>query len=93
MRTARRFLARPALGRDPGASALRPESYTALPVAGALTRARLGVPRMYIGRDTQADEPIATRPSVLALWENAARHCEALGAEIDRGRFPGRLEL
>ncbi|HTN96229.1 MAG TPA: amidase [Nordella sp.] len=66
----------------PPSSALRPESYKNLAVDGALKGVRLGVPRMYIGRDTQADAPIATRPSVLALWETAARQLAALGAEV-----------
>ena len=66
----------------PKSSALRPENYKALAVTGALQGVRLGVPRMYIGRDREADRPIETRPSVLALWENAARRLEALGAEV-----------
>ncbi|MGE0005929.1 MAG: amidase [Parvibaculaceae bacterium] len=72
----------------PRSSAVRPPSYTALAVAGALKGARLGVPRMYIGRDTQAAAPIATRPSVLALWETAARWLRALGAEVIEVDFP-----
>jgi amidase len=43
---------------------------------------RLGVPRLYIGRDTKATKPIETRVSVLALWENAARQLAALGAQV-----------
>ena len=66
----------------PKSSALRPASYTALAVAGALKGRRLGVPRMYIGRDGEATAPIETRASVIALWERAARQLEALGAEV-----------
>jgi amidase len=69
-------------------SALRPKSYKALSVAGALKGVRLGVPRMYIGRDTGAAEPIETRASVIALWEQAARRLEALGAEVVEVDFP-----
>ncbi|MBK1866126.1 amidase [Aestuariivirga sp. YIM B02566] len=69
-------------------SALRPESYKELLVAGALKGMRLGVPRMYIGRDTEAREPIETRASVIALWEQAARRLEALGAEVVEVDFP-----
>lgn len=72
----------------PPSSALRPESYKNLAVDGALKGVRLGVPRMYIGRDTEANAPIATRPSVLALWEMAARQLEALGAEVIEVDFP-----
>lgn len=72
----------------PPSSVLRPESYKNLAVAGALKGVRLGVPRMYIGRDSEADAPIATRPSVLALWERAARQLAALGAEVIEVDFP-----
>jgi amidase len=66
----------------PKSSSLRPPSYKHLSVSGALKGKRLGVPRMYIGRDTEATKPIETRASVLALWEMAKRRLEALGAEV-----------
>lgn len=69
-------------------SALRPKSYKELPVAGALKGMRLGVPRMYIGRDSEAREPIETRASVIALWEQAAHRLEAFGAEVVEVDFP-----
>lgn len=69
-------------------SVLRPKSYKELAVAGALKGMRLGVPRMYIGRDSEARAPIETRASVIALWERAARHLEALGAEVVEVDFP-----
>ena len=72
----------------PKSSSVRPPSYTALPVEGALKGVRLGVPRMYIGRDTEANAPIETRASVLSLWEDAARRLEALGAEVIEVDFP-----
>lgn len=72
----------------PKSSSLRPASYTALAIEGALQGARLGVPRMYIGRDSEATAPIETRPSVLALWETAARQLAALGAEVIEVDFP-----
>lgn len=72
----------------PKSSALRPKSYVKLPVEGALRGTRLGVPRMYIGRDTEATMLIETRPSVIALWEKAARQLEALGAEVIEVDFP-----
>jgi amidase len=43
---------------------------------------------MYIGRDGEADAPIETRPSVIALWEEAARDLAALGAEVIEVDFP-----
>ncbi|MDX8520813.1 amidase [Mesorhizobium dulcispinae] len=72
----------------PKASALRPASYTGLPLLGALKGKRLGVPKMYIGKDSEADRPIETRASVLDLWRQAARDLEALGAEVVEVDFP-----
>jgi len=72
----------------PKASALRPASYTALPLQGALKGKRLGVPKLYIGKDEGADRPIETRSSVLELWRQAARDMEALGAEVVEVDFP-----
>src|SRR5262249_20584083 len=66
----------------PKSSALRPQSYKTLAVKGALKGRRLGVPRMYIGRDSEVTASIETRASVIALWERAARQLEALGAEV-----------
>ncbi|MBZ9848865.1 amidase [Mesorhizobium sp. CA14] len=72
----------------PKASALRPASYAALPLQGALEGKRLGVPKMYIGKDEGAERPIETRTSVLELWRQAARDLEALGAEVVEVDFP-----
>ncbi|RAZ72656.1 amidase [Mesorhizobium atlanticum] len=72
----------------PKAWALRPASYAALPLQGALKGKRLGVPRMYIGKDEGADRPIETRASVLELWRQAARDLERLGAEVVEVDFP-----
>ncbi|GLS39245.1 hypothetical protein GCM10010869_48420 [Mesorhizobium tianshanense] len=49
---------------------------------------RLGVPRMYIGRDTHADHPIETRASVLDLWHQAAADLMRLGATVVEVDFP-----
>ncbi len=72
----------------PKASAVRPRDYLDLRTPEALAGARLGVPRMYLNRDTETTRPIATRPSVLALWAQAARDLAALGAEIVEVDFP-----
>ncbi|RVD61646.1 amidase [Mesorhizobium sp. M2D.F.Ca.ET.223.01.1.1] len=72
----------------PKASALRPASYTGLSLQGALEGKRLGVPKMYIGKDSEAERPIETRASVLELWQQAARDLEALGAEVVEVDFP-----
>lgn len=65
----------------PPASQLRPESYPALADPHALSGMRLGVPRLYIG-DTHSDDPIETRPSVIAQWQKARADLEAAGATV-----------
>jgi amidase len=72
----------------PKSSRTRPQRYTDLALAGSLKGKRLGVPRMYIGSDSEADRPIETRASVLALWEQAAADLKRLGAEVVEVDFP-----
>ena len=72
----------------PSSSAVRPPRYTGLQLEGALEGMRLGVPRLYIGRDTEATTPIETRASVLALWQQAAHDLERLGATVVEVDFP-----
>ncbi|MER8676270.1 amidase [Mesorhizobium sp. M0615] len=67
---------------------LRPPSYTTLALECSLKGKRLGVPKMYIGRDGGALKPIETRASVLDLWRQAARDLEKLGAEVVEVDFP-----
>ncbi len=66
----------------PKASDVRPASYFSLRDPDALRGRRLGVPRMYINRDFEAPKPIATRASVIDLWESARLALESLGAEV-----------
>ncbi|TIP57333.1 MAG: amidase, partial [Mesorhizobium sp.] len=72
----------------PKSSDVRPPRYTGLELEGALRGMRLGVPRMYIGRDTEADVPIQTRASVLELWQQAAADLRRLGADVVEVDFP-----
>jgi len=65
----------------PPASQLRPASYPALADPNALNGMRLGVPRMYVG-DMTGDDPIETRPSVIAQWQKARADLEAAGATV-----------
>lgn len=65
----------------PPSSQLRPASYPALADPAALRGARLGVPRLYIG-DTANDDPIETRPTVIAQWQKARADLEAAGATV-----------
>ena len=65
----------------PPSSTVRPESYSALADPAALRGARLGVPTLYIG-DTDNDDPIETRPTVIAQWQKARVDLEAAGATV-----------
>lgn len=71
----------------PPASTVRPESYPALADAHALRGMRLGVPRMYVG-DMTIDDPIETRPTVIAQWQKARADLEAAGATVVEVDFP-----
>ena len=85
----------------PGIASVRPASYLELAARpAALAGKRLGVPRMYINADPDAGtseapgigwatgQRINTRPSVIALWENARKTLEAAGAEVVETDFP-----
>ncbi|MBZ9672784.1 amidase [Mesorhizobium sp. ES1-3] len=72
----------------PKSSETRPPCYTDLTLEGSLRGKRLGVPKMYIGRDVEADRLIETRASVLDLWEQAAADLRRLGAEVVEVDFP-----
>jgi amidase len=72
----------------PRSSDIRPHDYFSLRDLNALAGKRLGIPRMYINKDATAARPIATRASVIELWELAARDLRQLGAEIVEVDFP-----
>ncbi|MBH9441834.1 amidase [Pseudomonas aeruginosa] len=85
----------------PKASEVRPASYPALAAgAAALAGKRFGVPRMFSNADPDAGtsespgiggptgQRIHTRPSVIALWEQARKALEAAGAEVIEVDFP-----
>jgi len=72
----------------PRASAMKNTSFEALAVAGALNGKRLGVPRMYIGTDSEATTPIETRATVIELWKRASAALTALGATVVEVDFP-----
>jgi amidase len=74
----------------PPATAHRPKAYAELTDRGALRGRRLGVPKMYINADAQAGswEPVKTRESVVAQWNQARAGLEALGAEVVEVDFP-----
>jgi amidase len=84
----------------PKASDLRPASYKALAMAESLKGKRFGIPAMYINADPlagTAENPgiggptgqrINTRPSIIALWDQARAALVAAGAEVVVTDFP-----
>lgn len=72
----------------PRASVVRPPDYKELASRDALRGKRIGVPRMYIGKDTGTHRPIATRGSVMALWHAAEHALRSTGAEVFEVDFP-----
>lgn len=72
----------------PPSSTLRPESYPALADPAALQGVRLGVPKLYLGAEHGGDDPIETRPTVIAQWQKARADLEAAGATVIEVDFP-----
>ena len=84
----------------PAASVHRPASYAGLAAAASLKGRRIGVPGMYINADPAAGtaavpgiggptgQRIATRPSIIALWDRARAAMESAGAEVIVTDFP-----
>jgi len=88
----------------PRTSAIRPTSYPALSAAAnpreVLAGRRFGIPRMFINADPAAGtgptpgiggptgQPIRTRPSIIALWEQTRRALEEAGATVVEVDFP-----
>ncbi|WP_434706522.1 amidase [Pseudomonas sp. D4-18] len=85
----------------PSVDSVRPASYQSLAAKPqVLAGVRFGVPRMYINADPEAgtaEKPgiggptgqrIITRPSVIALWEEARKALQAQGAEVIEVDFP-----
>lgn len=84
----------------PKSSEIRPTSYPALAATASLKGKRIAVPAMYINADPLAGtaanpgiggptgQRIVTRPSIIALWEQARQAMEAAGATILVTDFP-----
>ena len=71
----------------PSASEQRPLSYAAL-ADRSVNGLRLGVPRMFIGEDDEAFEPIETHPDVIAAWKRMRDQLEAAGAVVEAVDLP-----
>lgn len=59
----------------PAVESVRPESYFDLSDANTLTGKKFGVPKMYIGKigSDPSARKVHTRPSVIELWQDAAK--------------------
>lgn len=74
----------------PDVASVRPKSYHNLADADSLAGKRIGVPKMYIGKDDSdpSARKVHTRQSVIDLWNNARKTLEALGAVVEEVDFP-----
>lgn len=74
----------------PDVDTIRPESYYDLSDAKALSGAKIGIPKMYIGKvdSDPTARKVYTRQSVIDLWENTRKILEGLGATVEEVDFP-----
>jgi amidase len=66
----------------PTVDSVRPEDYRELAEPDSLRGKRIGVPTQYIGKDYSGSAPFSVRPSIRALWEQAAEDLRSLGATV-----------
>lgn len=68
----------------------RPASYTSLASKSqdSLHRKRLAVPKMFIGEHDATAKPTYVSPEVIALWWQARKDLESLGATVIETDFP-----
>lgn len=74
----------------PEVASIRPKSYDSLADPNALAGKRIGVPKMYIGKEDSdpTARKVHTRQSVIDLWNNARKVLEGLGATVEEVDFP-----
>ncbi|EJP63551.1 amidase-like protein [Beauveria bassiana ARSEF 2860] len=73
----------------PPVSSVRPcTSFLRLANADALRGKRVGVPKMFIGEQYQAAQPVWVSPDVRQLWKGARTTLERLGATVVEVDFP-----
>ncbi len=67
----------------PDSSTVYPNNFNALASTSSLRSKRIAVPEMYTGGSASAEgQPVATRQSVIQLWDVAKADLEALGATV-----------
>lgn len=72
----------------PDVNSYRPDDFAELKVKDSLRGKRIGVPKMYIGKDPRKNNPITIRPSILALWERTRDDLIRCGASVVEVDFP-----
>jgi amidase len=73
----------------PDVELVRPKTYHNLADSTSLAGKKVGVPKMYIGGDSDPSaRKVHTRESVIALWDSARRVLENLGATVVEVDFP-----
>lgn len=73
----------------PAVDSVRPEgSYHTLANSSALREKRIGVPKIYIGEEDDAAQPIWISPAVRKIWDQARVTLESLGATVVDVGFP-----
>lgn len=72
----------------PDLASIRPNSFVDLASPGGLRGRRLGVPKMYIGEDSEMTDPIQVRPSIMELTREARTILTRLGATCVDVDFP-----
>ena len=66
----------------PPAVTIRPTDYLSLRDPEALKGKVVGVPRIFVGKDSTVSSPVTLRPSIKDLWEQAEEDLRALGATV-----------
>ncbi|RVX71332.1 hypothetical protein B0A52_04906 [Exophiala mesophila] len=74
----------------PAVDSIRPKTFDSLADPNALAGKRIGVPKMYIGKEDSdpTARKVYTRASVIDLWNNARKVLEGLGATLEEVDFP-----
>lgn len=65
----------------PSCASVKPKAFQDLATPGGLKGLRLGVPKMYVGNDADATDPIHVRPSIKGLFEEARATLTQLGVQ------------
>lgn len=68
--------------RLPSAAEIRPDDYLSLREPNTLQGKVVGIPRIFVGKDTSVANPVVLRPSIKRLWEQVEEDLRALGAKV-----------